>query len=61
MVGKQKAKDWMSKLHSMAASYELSEEEVRLGATAPWDAAVAVRACGAVAAERLSIQCRAEP
>lgn len=29
MVGKQKAKEWMSKLHSMAASYELTEEEVR--------------------------------
>ncbi|GAB4818989.1 hypothetical protein N2152v2_006035 [Parachlorella kessleri] len=29
MVGKQKAKEWMTKLHGMAASYQLNEEEVR--------------------------------
>jgi len=28
MVGKQKVKEWMTKLHGMAASYQLNEEEV---------------------------------
>lgn len=29
MAGKQSVRGWMTKLHGMAASYELSEEEVR--------------------------------
>ena len=29
MAGKAKARAWMSKLHGMPASYELSEDEVR--------------------------------